>query len=119
MPSKVPNPLGVPVPPNVLARAEAIRQLSQALLKLCGREAACGTMPGGVFCCGFQTWDREEFRRRWSSVMGSEPISQARCERAANICWQLHGTSQGWDGYSNDAVARLVLEVLGKRIAVV
>jgi hypothetical protein len=115
---KVRGPVQPLIPLSTLSRSEAIKELSQALLKLCGREAACGTMPGGVFCCGFQTWDREKFRRRWSSVMGSEPISQARCERAANLCWQLHGTSQGWDSYTNDAVARLVLEILGKRIAV-
>ncbi len=51
--------------------------------------------------------------------MGKEPVTQARCERAANLCWQLHGTSRGWDGYSNDALARLFLEILGRRIAVV
>jgi hypothetical protein len=119
MPSKERDPVEPPVPPIALARDEAIKELSRTLLKLCGREAACGVMLGGAFCCGFQTWVREDFRRRWASVMGSEPVDQARCERAANLCWQLHGTAQGWDGYSNDAVARLALDILGKRIAVV
>jgi hypothetical protein len=119
MQSKPRPPAEPSIPARALSRDEAIGELGQALLELCGRETACGAMPGGVFCCGFQTWDREEFRRRWASVMGSEPISQARCERAANLCWQLHGTTNGWEGYSNDAVARLVLEILGRQIAVV
>jgi hypothetical protein len=76
-------------------------------------------MPRGDFCCGFQTWNRKDFQTRWTSVMGGVPITQARCEKAANLCWQLHGTSRGWDVYSNDALARLAFDILGKRIVVV
>jgi len=119
MPSKRLIPVQGPPTQRVLSRDAAIAELAAALLKLCGRGAACGTTPGGDFCCGFQTWDHEAFRRRWATVMGKEPVTQARCERAANLCWQLHGTSRGWDVYSNDALAGLALEILGRRITIV
>jgi len=104
---------------RIVTRDDAIAEMSAALVRLCGRGAACGTLAGAEFCCGFQMWDREDFRRRSAAVLGGEPMTQARSERAANLCWQLHGTSRGWDVYSNDTLARLAFELLGRRIAVV
>jgi hypothetical protein len=132
-----PSP-SAPAVPELWTRAEAIRELREALVKLCGegrsmcREAA----DRGIFCRGFRQWPEREFHDLWKPLIGaSTHLSRAQMERFADI-WQLSeqvrqgqalacdaqvihpGACRGWDEFSNVDLSRHCAEILGRRVVV-
>ena len=90
----------------------------------------------GIFCRGFRRWNDHEFHQRWKTVLGqSTHLTRPQIERLADL-WQLSeqitqrvrvacdATSaaprpcRGWEEFSNETLARLCAELLGREVVV-
>ncbi len=90
----------------------------------------------GLLCRGFAQWDDAEFRTRFDEVARRRPLAgRGQLEQLANT-WQLarqiveqvplacdlspaeHRVCMGWDGFTDDDLARYFQEILGEPIAV-
>lgn len=128
-----------PEPPaQVLTRNEAIRRLRLALQPMCGPDRSmCDVAASqGIFCRGFRRWHDSEFHRKWKGALGtSTHLTRAQMERLADI-WQLAeqvrcgvtfacdasarctGPCRGWDEFTDGAIGRFCLDLLGERVVV-
>lgn len=133
-----PSP-SAPVPQDVLwTRAEAIAQLRESLVQLCGdgRSMCQAAAERGIFCRGFRQWGEREFHDLWKPLIGvSTHLSRTQMERFADL-WQLSeqvrqgltlacdaqvvrpGVCRGWDEFSNVDLSRFCAEILGRRVVV-
>ncbi len=124
--------------PRTLTRDEAIEALRLALLEMTDEDHSMCQVAAerGLICRGFAQWDDDEFRRRFEDVARRRPLAtRSQLERLANT-WQLarqiveqvpiscdvgqrdHKTCRGWDGFSDEQLARYVREIIGESVVV-
>lgn len=117
----------------VWTRSEAVRRLRLALEPMCeGNRSMCEVAASkGIFCRGFRRWHDSEFHRKWKGALGtSTHLTRAQMERLADI-WQLSeqlrcgvsfacdasamctGPCRGWNEFTNEALERFCLDLLG------
>jgi hypothetical protein len=90
----------------------------------------------GIFCKGFNRYDDDELRRRYSWIADKRPgISREELEAIAND-WQLaqqevyelpfacdvqrkvHDTCRGWNDFTNEQLEKFYFQLTGKEIQV-
>ena len=91
-----------------------------------------------IYCGGFSQWTFTELRERYDWIARNRPrITRQELERLANR-WQLarqfvndtelacdyqaretvHPTCRGWDGHTDEELARYVRELCGEEVAI-
>ncbi len=124
---------------KTIIRPDAIHIVRQHLLEFADDDHSMCEVAAryGIYCGGFSQWSFEELKDRYDWLVKRRPhITRRELERLANI-WQLarqevqgteiscdtqtveHDTCRGWDGWSNDDIARYIHEFRGVDVDVV
>ena len=121
-----------------VSREELVGRLRSQLSKYTDVETSICKVAAqrGIFCKGFDRYDDEELRRRYSWIADKRPgISREELEVIAND-WQLaqqevyelpfacdvqrkvHDTCRGWNDFTNEQLAKFYFQLTGKEIQV-
>jgi hypothetical protein len=126
------------LPPEMIAREEAIKILRSEFLKLVDDEKSICKVAAerGIFCKGFQRYSDFELRKRYRWIARKDRrYTREEIEDLANR-WQLarqdvdelplacdvqqaeHDSCRGWDDFSNEELAKFLYQMTGRNIAV-
>ena len=120
-----------------ISRSDLIVALRDELSRRAGDMSICKlAAQTGIFCKGFRRYSDAELKERYGWISKKNPdASRGELEEIADR-WQLareevlgaktscdvqqleHDTCGGWDDFSNDDLARFLLELTGRNVVV-
>ena len=121
-----------------ITREQCIEELRRALTKLAPRDHSMCEVAArkGIYCKGFAQWSFDELKQRYDWIAQSRPgITRRELEKLANA-WQVarqevfgtglacdtqtieHDTCRGFDGWSDEDLARYHADLCGEPVEV-
>ena len=124
--------------PDYIARPTLIAALREELNRRARGEMSICRLAAetGVFCNGFRRYTDDQLRERYGWIAKKNPDAPREELEAIADRWQLarqdvvggltscdvqqleHDTCGGWDDFSNDDLARFLLELTGRKVEV-
>src|SRR5215212_762514 len=118
-------------PALIVALREELSRRARGEMSICRLAAETG-----VFCKGFRRYTDEQLRERYGWIAKKNPDAPRKELEAIADRWQLarqdvvgaatscdvqqleHDACGGWDDFSNDELARFLLELTGRKVEV-
>ena len=123
--------------PEFISRSGLIAALRDELSRRAGDMSICRlAAQTGIFCKGFRRYSDTELKERYGWISKKNPDASREALEELADRWQLareevlgaktscdvqqleHDTCGGWDDFSNDDLARFLLELTGRNVIV-
>jgi hypothetical protein len=122
-----------------ITRPQCIKDLQEKMRRMVDSEHSMCDVAAkkGLYCKGFKQWSFEELKQRYDWIAAARPdITREELEKIANT-WQLarqevfgtalscdtqtieHDTCKGFDGWSDEDLARFHADLCGEPVEVV